>query len=186
MTIFKTQIMPKLISLQIEWQMNSWIVGLNITFWNIVEHSAFFKLWKTDEEFMFKLKFQSVEWLWYHVEIIHLVLTNLPFEKGFYNMKLKNNGNKLCLYVIFLFGLISSTYLLFDMKQHYMTNNFVYYQAESLNITQNLDLSCNNLCFNGTSALDCSKPVLTIDQLQKWIGINWILFVICVGGVVRG
>ena len=129
------------------------------------------------------LKLQSVEWLWYHVEIIHLVLTNLPFEKGFYNMKLKTNVNKLCLYVIFLFGLISSTYLLFDTKQHYMINNIVYDQTKNLNITQDRDLSCNNLCLNGTSALDCSKPVLTIDQLQKWIGINWILFVICVESI---
>ena len=73
-----------------------------------------------------------------------------------------------------------------DRSKHYMINNIVYDQTKNLNITQDRDLSCNNLCLNGTSALDCSKPVLTIDQLQKWIGINWILFVICVGGVSRG
>ena len=38
--IFEIQILPKLFSLKIEWQINSCIVDLNFTFWKFLEHSA--------------------------------------------------------------------------------------------------------------------------------------------------
>ena len=43
MAIFKTQIVPKLISRKIEWQITSCIMHLNFTFWKFLEQSAFLK-----------------------------------------------------------------------------------------------------------------------------------------------
>ena len=40
MAILEIQNLPKLISRKIEWQIITWIMDLNFTFWKFLEHSA--------------------------------------------------------------------------------------------------------------------------------------------------
>merc|ERR1711976_946953 len=85
------------------------------------------------------------KWLWYIIEVLHLVLTSLPFEKGFNNLKLKKAINKVCWYVIFLFGLISTTLLLENSSRDSCLAKNVIYEPAANDLTRDKP-DCENLC----------------------------------------
>ena len=116
--------------------------------------------------------------------MLHLVLTSLPFEKGFNNLKLKKAINKVCWYVIFLFGLIGTTLLLENSSRDSCLAKNVIYEPAANDLTRDKP-DCENLCHSRTS-LDCSKPVLTLNELKYGLWFSWTLFIICIFGVGCG
>ena len=116
--------------------------------------------------------------------MLHLVLTSLPFEKGFDNLKLKKAINKVCWYVIFLFGLISTTLLLENSSRDSCLAKNVIYEPDANDLIRDKP-DCENLCKSHIS-LDCSKPVLTLKELKYGLWFSWTLFATCIFGVGCG
>lgn len=118
------------------------------------------------------------------MEVFHIVVTHLPFERGFDNLKRVKLLIKTFWYFLFFLNLLLASLVLHLNPSAHILRGITFEPAAN-EYTAQPRTNCKDLC-NTMGSKDCSTPTMTLEYLQYWLYFTWALFFVSLLGYFFG